>query len=95
LDISPRGRGSAGAAVRLAARRQPGRSAVDVGLRRPAVPGADSGDGSPPLPLTMSPPGPSDPTLGAYSKDAQNLGRTRQDLRLVNGNELVALIFEH
>ena len=34
-------------------------------------------------------------TLGAYSKDAQNLGRTRQDLRLVNGNELVDLVFEH
>lgn len=34
-------------------------------------------------------------TLGAYSKDAQHLGRTRQDLRLVNGNELVKLIFEN
>jgi restriction system protein len=34
-------------------------------------------------------------TLGAYSKDAQNLGRTRQDLRLVNGKELVDLIFQH
>jgi len=34
-------------------------------------------------------------TLGAYSKDAQQLGRTRQDLRLVNGTELVELIFEH
>ncbi len=34
-------------------------------------------------------------TLGAYSKDAQNLGRTRQDLRLVNGTELVGLVFEH
>ena len=34
-------------------------------------------------------------TLGAYSKDAQHLGRTRQDLRLVNGNELVDLIVEH
>lgn len=34
-------------------------------------------------------------TLGAYSKDAVHLGRTRQDLRLVNGNELVDLIFEH
>lgn len=34
-------------------------------------------------------------TLGAYSKDAIHLGRTRQDLRLVNGNELVDLIFEH
>ncbi len=34
-------------------------------------------------------------TLGAYSRDAQHLGRTRQDLRLVNGNELVKLICEH
>jgi restriction system protein len=34
-------------------------------------------------------------TLGSYSKDAQNLGRTRQDLRLINGNELVDLVFEH
>jgi restriction system protein len=34
-------------------------------------------------------------TLGVYSKDAQHLGRTRQDLRLVNGNELVKLIFEN
>jgi restriction system protein len=34
-------------------------------------------------------------TLGSFSKDAQNLGRTRQDLRLVNGNELVDLIFDH
>lgn len=34
-------------------------------------------------------------TLGAYSKDAVHLGRTRQDLRLVNGNDLVGLIFEH
>src|SRR4051812_26010029 len=34
-------------------------------------------------------------TLGAYSKDAVHLGRTRQDLRLVNGNELVGLVFEH
>jgi restriction system protein len=34
-------------------------------------------------------------TLGAYSSDAQHLGRTRQDLRLVNGNELVQLIFAH
>lgn len=34
-------------------------------------------------------------TLGSYSKDAQALGRTRQDLRLVNGNELVDLVFQH
>lgn len=34
-------------------------------------------------------------TLGAYSKDAIHLGRTRQDLRLVNGNQLVDLVFQH
>jgi restriction system protein len=34
-------------------------------------------------------------TLGGYSKDALNLGRNRQDPRLVNGSELVALILEH
>jgi restriction system protein len=34
-------------------------------------------------------------TLGTYSKDATNLGRTRQDLRLLNGTDLVQLIFEH
>lgn len=34
-------------------------------------------------------------TLGAFSKDAQHIERTRQDLRLVNGNELVDLIFAH
>lgn len=34
-------------------------------------------------------------TLGPYSKDAQALGRTRQDLRLINGNDLVELIFQH
>jgi restriction system protein len=34
-------------------------------------------------------------TLGSYSKDAVHLGRTRQDLRLVNGNELVELITGH
>lgn len=34
-------------------------------------------------------------TLGSYSKDAIHLGRTRQDLRLVNGTELVQLVFEH
>jgi restriction system protein len=34
-------------------------------------------------------------TLGGYSKDAQHLERTRQDLRLINGNELVDLIWEH
>lgn len=31
-------------------------------------------------------------TLGTYSKDAVQLGRTRQDLRLINGTELVDLI---
>ena len=34
-------------------------------------------------------------TLGSYSNDARHLGRTRQDLRLINGTELVGLIFEH
>jgi restriction system protein len=34
-------------------------------------------------------------TLGSYTKEAQNLGRNRQDLRLINGTELVDLIFEH
>lgn len=34
-------------------------------------------------------------TLGGYSKDAQHLERTCQDLRLINGNELVDLIWEH
>jgi restriction system protein len=34
-------------------------------------------------------------TLGTYSKDAASLGRTRQDLRLLNGTDLVRLIFEH
>jgi restriction system protein len=34
-------------------------------------------------------------TLGAYSKEAQSLGRTRQDLRLINGNDLVDLVFQH
>jgi restriction system protein len=34
-------------------------------------------------------------TLGSYSKDAVHLGRTRQDLRLINGTELVKLIFDH
>jgi restriction system protein len=34
-------------------------------------------------------------TLGPYSKDAQALGRTRQDLRLINGKDLVELIFDH
>jgi restriction system protein len=34
-------------------------------------------------------------TLGAFSKDAQHISRTRQDLRLINGNELVDLIFQH
>lgn len=34
-------------------------------------------------------------TLGPYSKDAVHLGRTRQDLRLINGTELVDLVFEN
>lgn len=34
-------------------------------------------------------------TLGAYSRDARHLERTRQDLRLIGGNELVELIWEH
>ena len=34
-------------------------------------------------------------TLGNYSADALHLERTRQDLRLVNGSQLVDLIFEH
>ncbi|MBK5221564.1 MAG: restriction endonuclease [Acidimicrobiia bacterium] len=34
-------------------------------------------------------------TLGSYSTDARHLERTRQDLRLINGSQLVDLIFEH
>ncbi|WP_426571320.1 restriction endonuclease [Aquihabitans sp. McL0605] len=34
-------------------------------------------------------------TLGSYSADARHLERTRQDLRLVNGTELIDMIFEH
>lgn len=34
-------------------------------------------------------------TLGAFSKDAQHIARARQDIRLINGTELVELIFEH
>ena len=34
-------------------------------------------------------------TLGTFSKDAVHIGRSRQDLRLVNGNELVDLLLEH
>ena len=34
-------------------------------------------------------------TLGAFSKEALNLGRNRQDLRLISGNDLVDLILEH
>lgn len=34
-------------------------------------------------------------TLGAFSKDALHIERTRQDLRLINGKELVDLIFAH
>ena len=34
-------------------------------------------------------------TLGSYSKDAQYESRGRQDLRLINGKDLVDLVFEH
>ncbi|MGD9795934.1 MAG: restriction endonuclease [Acidimicrobiia bacterium] len=34
-------------------------------------------------------------TLGTYSSDAIRIERTRQDLRLINGAELVSLILEH
>jgi restriction system protein len=34
-------------------------------------------------------------TLGSYSMDALHIERTRQDLRLINGNQLVDLVFEH
>jgi restriction system protein len=34
-------------------------------------------------------------TLGSFSKDALHIERTRQDLRLINGKELVDLIFAH
>lgn len=34
-------------------------------------------------------------TLGNYSADATHLERTRQDLRLINGSQLVDLILEH
>jgi restriction system protein len=34
-------------------------------------------------------------TLGSFSNDAIHIERTRQDLRLLNGNSLVATIFEH
>jgi restriction system protein len=34
-------------------------------------------------------------TLGTYRKDAQHLGRLRQDLRLIGGNELVDLVLTH
>ncbi len=34
-------------------------------------------------------------TLGSFSKDAVHIGRTRHDLRLVNGNEFVDLVLEH
>lgn len=33
-------------------------------------------------------------TLGTYSNDASHLERTRQDLRLINGSQLVDLVFE-
>lgn len=34
-------------------------------------------------------------TLGTYSADALHLERTRQNLRLVNGKQLIDLAFEH
>ena len=34
-------------------------------------------------------------TLGSYSTDALHLERTRQDLRLLNGTQLIDLVFEH
>jgi len=34
-------------------------------------------------------------TLGSYSRDAILLSRNRQDIRLINGNELVQLIFDN
>jgi len=34
-------------------------------------------------------------TLGSFSREAQHISRTRQDLRLINGTELVDLIFAH
>lgn len=34
-------------------------------------------------------------TLGSYSKDARSVERTRSDLRLVSGDDVVALIAEH
>lgn len=34
-------------------------------------------------------------TLGTFSKDAVHIGRSRQDLRLINGSEFVSLVLEH
>lgn len=34
-------------------------------------------------------------TLGAYTREALNLGRNRQDLRLISGRELVEWVFEN
>lgn len=34
-------------------------------------------------------------TLGSYTSDALHLERTRQDLRLLNGTQLIDLVFEH
>lgn len=34
-------------------------------------------------------------TLGSFSKDAQHIERSRQDIRLINGTELVGLVFAH
>ena len=34
-------------------------------------------------------------TLGTYTSDAMHLARTRHDLRLINGRQLVDLVFAH
>lgn len=34
-------------------------------------------------------------TLGGFSKDALAIGRTRQDIRLLGGPELISLLYEH
>lgn len=34
-------------------------------------------------------------TLGSFTTDARSISRGRRELRLINGNELVGLIFEH
>ena len=45
--------------------------------------------------MTTGPIAKSSGSSSPYSSDALHLGWTRQDLRLVNGNELVDLVFEH